>query len=301
MGDCQPVYLLAWQDETLVGRAALWMIRDEALPIGPGAGRAIFKAILRRWPLLVCRSPLSNSSGLVLPPEPSRGIVLQAITKAALETSRQKHCSFLAFDFLDEESIHGWPDGFFPVSVANPGTILHNRWHSMEEYLAGRNKKDRQHFKRTKREADKIGIHIKRYTRVPDVAAALNLIHNVDRHYQNETNPWMHDLLENLEMVNGVWLEAHQNGTLVGCGASLEDNEAQLTTALGLGKNVPYVYLLLTYASLEEALSRHVRLLRWGSGAYEVKHQLGFEMERTNNAVVAPGNLLLTMILKMFM
>ena len=301
MEDCQPVYLMAWQDETLVGRAALWVIRDEALPIGPGAGRAIFKAILRRWPLLVCRSPLSNSSGLVLPPEPSRGNVLRALTQSALDISRQKHCSFLVFDFLDEESIYGWPDAFSSVAVDNPGTILKNRWHSMEEYLADGNKKDRQHYKRTLREAEKLGIRIERHTRVPDAAAALDLIHKVDRYYQNEPNPWTRSLLDNLEMINGVWLEARQNGKLVGCGASLEDNKAQLTTALGLEDDIPYAYLLLTYASLEEALSRQVRFLRWGSGAYEVKRQLGFEMERSNHAMVAPGNFLLNMVLKIFM
>jgi hypothetical protein len=300
MRDCEPVYLLAYQGEKMIGRASLWVIRDEPLPIGPGTGRAILKAILRRWPLLVCRSPLANASGLVLPPSPSRDEALQALTQSALEVSRQKRCSFLLFDFVSKETSEGWPNNFVPVTVSEPGTILQNRWQSLEEYLAEGNKKDRQHYKRTLHETGKLGITMERHTRVPDVTAALDLIHKVDRHYRNETNPWTRGLLENLDTVNGTWLEARQNGKLVGCGASFDDNGAQLTTALGLEENVPYVYLLLTYASLAEAFSKHIRLLRWGSGAYDVKRQLGFELEDNGCIVVSSNSPLLKFLVQSF-
>jgi predicted N-acyltransferase len=279
MRDCEPVYLLAYRDDALIGRASLWVIRNEPLPIGPGVGRAVVQAFLRYRPLLICRSPLSNASGLILPPEPSRAETLRAIAESALAASKQRRCSFLLFDFLSAEESRRWPEGFSLFTVSDPGMRMQNRWPSLEAYLADGNKKDRQHYKRTLREAAKLGVTIEKRTRVEDVPAALDLIQKVDRRYKNAPHPWMRGLLENLEMANGAWLEARQNGRLVGCGASFEDNEAQLATALGLEEDIPYAYLLLTYASLEEAIQKRVRVLRWGSGAYEVKKQLGFETE----------------------
>lgn len=301
MHDCEPVYLLAYQNQELIGRAALWTIRDEPLPIRPGAGRAILQAILRRWPLLICRSPLSNTTGLVLPPGPFGEEALRAMTRSALAVSSQRHCLFLLFDFLNREEISKWPSGFLPVTVSDPGMVLHNRWHDFEAYLAHGNKKDRQHYKRTLRATEKIGIIIEKRAHVPDVTAALELIRNVDRRHNNASNPWMRGLLENISSIDGTWLEARQNGKLVGGGALLEDNEAQMTTALGLADDTPYAYLLLTYASLEEAFRKKVRLLRWGSGAYDIKRSLGFEMELNNNAMVSSHYPILNYFLRRFL
>ncbi len=290
MNDCQPIYLLAYQDDDLVGRAALWTIRNEPLPIRPGVWRALFQAVLRRRPLLVCRSPLSSATGLILPPGQLREKTLTALSQAALAVARQKRCLMLVFDFLDREESQDWPNGFLSLQVPDPGTVMQNRWDSIEAYLADGDKKDRQHYKRTLREAEKLNIRIERTKTVPDLNAALELIHNVDRRYNNPPNPWVRGLLENLEMVDGTWFEVRQNGMLVGGGAIFEDNETQLTTALGLAEAIPYAYLLLTYASLEEAFNSKVRLLRWGSGAYEIKQQLGFELETNNFIVVSSGN-----------
>ncbi|MBI5932218.1 MAG: N-acetyltransferase [Chloroflexi bacterium] len=290
MSDCQPIYVLAYKDDDLIGRAALWTIRNEPLPIGPGIWRALFQAILRRWPLLICRSPLSSATGLILPSGQLHDQVLTALSQAALTESAQRRCLMLLFDFLGEKESQNWSNEFQQVKVPNPGAVMQNRWASLEEYLTNRNKKDRQHYKRTLREAEKLNISLERFRTVPDVDAALELIRNIDRRHGNPTNPWMRNLLENMEIIEGTWLDVRQEGRLVGGGAIFEDNDAQMTTALGLAENSPYVYLLLTYASLEEAFKKKVRLLRWGSGAYEVKQQLGFEMESNEYIVIASGN-----------
>jgi hypothetical protein len=219
-----------------------------------------------------------------------RGKTLAALSQAALAVARQKRCLMLVFDFLDRGESQDWPNGFLSLQVPDPGTVMQNRWDSIEAYLADGDKKDRQRYKRTLREAEKLNIRIERTKIVPDLNAALELIHNVDRRYNNPPNPWVRGLLENLEMVDGTWFEVRQNGILVGGGAIFEDNETQLTTALGLAEAIPYAYLLLTYASLEEAFNSKVRLLRWGSGAYEIKQQLGFELETNNFIVVSSGN-----------
>ncbi len=292
MSDCESIYLLVYQDTMLVGSAVLWKIRNEPLPINPGIGRAFLEATLRRWPLLICRSPLANTAGLILPADQSlRAETLKVLSETALNISRQNHCLALVFDFLGKSEIQNWQSGFSSMQVSDPGTIMQNHWQNLDEYLASGNKKDRQHYKRTLREAEKLGIKIEKHTRVPDVNAALELIYNVDHHYQNAPNPWIRNLLENLEMANGIWLEARQNGKLVGCGALFEDNQTQLTTALGLAENIPYVYLLLTYASLEEAFLKNVHALRWGSGAYDVKQNLGFELEDNDYIVISSNNL----------
>ncbi|MFZ5857581.1 MAG: hypothetical protein ACOYZ6_12180 [Chloroflexota bacterium] len=293
MDDCEPIYLLAYQGDELIGRAALWTIHNEPLPIGPGIWRALFDLILRRWPLLVCRSPLSSTAGLILPSGQLRRETLTALSHAAMAVARQRRCLMLVFDFLDQEDSQDWPNGFLSLQVPDPGTVMQNRWDSIEAYLADGDKKDRQHYKRTLREAQKLDIRIERTKAVPNMDAALELINKVDRRYNNPPNPWARGLLENMAMVNGTWLEVRQNEMLIGGGAILEDNETQLTTALGLADAVPYAYLLLTYASLEEAFNSKVRLLRWGSGAYETKRQLGFELETNNFIVISSGNLIL--------
>ncbi len=298
MYDCKPTYLLAHLGDELIGRAALWKISSEPLPLSPGIGRTITESTLRRRPLLICRSPLSSATGLILPRDSLHNETLDLLSETALEISRQNHCLALVFDFLGQDECESWQGEFAAVQLSDPGTILQNRWNSLEAYLADGDKKDRQHYKRTLREAEKLGIKIEKHNRVPDVHAALKLIRNVERHYHNSPNPWMQSLLENLEMVQGTWLEARQNGNLVGCGALLEDNKTQLTTALGLAEDVPYVYLLLTYASLEDAISKNVTALRWGSGAYEVKKNLGFELEDNNYIVVSSANVVIRTILK---
>ena len=54
-----------------------------------------------------------------------------------------------------------------------------------------------------------------------------------------------------------------------------------------LEDDVPGGYFLLLYTALQEAFEHQVRLVRFGSGAYDVKRRLGFHLEDTNHAIVA--------------
>jgi hypothetical protein len=69
-----------------------------------------------------------------------------------------------------------------------------------------------------------------------------------------------------------------------------------MTTALGLAENETYVYFLLVYASLDAAFEKRARLLRWGTGAYEVKQRLGFALESDNFVALAGTNYLTNLI-----
>jgi hypothetical protein len=297
MTNCLPVYLLVYEDNCLIARAGLWLVRNEPLPPTlPRLLRPLASALLNRWPLLICRSPMANTSGLIIPDDARRESILPILTKAALMVARRQGASILLFDFLKESDLQGWPSSFVRTKMPNAGTVMENRWQTMEEYLAHGNKKDRQHYKRCLREAEKRGVRLTRSGRVSDLDASIKLIRDVERRYASLPNPWVRSLLENIEMMGGTWLEAHIGKRLVGCGLILEDNCAQMTTALGLAENETYIYFLLVYAGLEAAFEKHVRLLRWGTGAYEVKHRLGFEVEGDNFLTLCGTNSLTDLI-----
>lgn len=293
MSDCPPVYLLAYQDEVLVARASFWLIRNEPIPGLPGWSKRLVMAALAHWPLLICRSPLSNSTGLVLSEDAPRLEVYSAFAETALKISQQRRASFVVFDYLTESETHGWPTLFAALEVSDPGTIMSNRWESLEAFLESANKKDRQHYKRTLREAEKLGIKLSQPECVTDLERVMELIGSVDQRHQNAPNPWLRSLLENFDQVQGTWIEAHIGDRLVGGGLLLEDNDALMPTALALEYDVPYIYFMLIYAGLKIAFEKQVRLLRWGSGAYEVKKQLGFELEQSNYLVFCAENRIL--------
>lgn len=301
MADCQPTYIVLRLGHEPVARATLWRVKNEPLPLPPGKPRDFIQALFRRWPLLICRSPLSNASGLILPEAPLRAPALSVLANLAREQLRQQGGAFLLFDYLTEaeSGFPGWPGDFLPFDVSDPGTILYNRWESFDDYLVSGNKKDRQHYKRTLREAHQLGIEITQMLTVEKLHDALELIHQVEARHGSPPNPWARAMLEHLAMVDGVFLEAKIADRLVGCGLLFEQEQTQLTAALGLAKEVPYVYFQLLYASLQIALEHRVKALRWGSGAYQVKKQLGFDLELNHFVRVHGRNPFLNAFIKL--
>jgi hypothetical protein len=245
-------------------------------------------SVFKRRPLLVCRSPLADTSALLLPGEPARDEVLPVLAQAAHEEFKKQRCSFLVFDYLLTEQLRypSWPQAFEPVTISEPGTYMPMEWESFEAYLEAGNKHDRQHYKRSLREAEKNGLVLSKHKKISNIDRALRLIRNVSIWHGSAPNPWMRGLLENFSMIDGTWLEIHKDNELVGCGAVIRDNKFQLAVALGLEDDVPGGYFLLLYTALQEAFERQVRLVRFGSGAYDVKRRLGFHLEDTNHAMV---------------
>jgi hypothetical protein len=109
----------------------------------------------------------------------------------------------------------------------------------------------------------------------------------------------MRGLLENFSMIDGTWLEIRKDNVLVGCGAVVRDNQFQLALALGLEDDVPGGYFLLLYSALKEAFEHNVRLVRFGTGAYDVKRRLGFHLEDTNHAMVSMAGLTAPLVRKL--
>lgn len=279
MDNCPPFYVLVFQGSRLVGRAAFWKVHNEPLPKMPALFRRSLTALVRVWPLLICRSPLAFTQGIVLADDLDPAPILAVLSSRALEIAREQHCSFVLFDYLGTSTAEHFSPPFLKGSNLSTGTIMENRWSSLEDFLSAGNKKDRQHYKRTMREAEKLNISIAHHSQVKDIEEALRLIRNVERTHGALPNPWAYRALEQMDQVNGVYLTASIGETLVGCGLLLEDNASQTTSLLGLADDVPYAYFMLVYESLRVAFEHKVRSLRWGSGAYDVKERLGFSRE----------------------
>jgi predicted N-acyltransferase len=290
MSDCQPIYLLAYDGETLIARASLWLMRNEPVPKMLGRLRKVAAAAFKRWPLLICRSPLSYTTGLAFGDESRRQDILSEFAKTSLYIGKRQRVSFIIFDYLSKAHTGGWPASFSVIADMEPGTRMENRWVSMDEYLDSGNKKDRQHYKRVVREARKSGIRIDRHLSAENIDDALPLIRNVEKEHGALPNPWACQMLENMRMVNSCYLTATIDEELVGCGLIFEDNETQMTSVLGLARDVPYAYFMLVYESLKLAFEHKVRVLRWGSGAYDVKQRLGFSLEDNGSLVFTAVN-----------
>jgi len=288
MTDCPPTYLVAYEGDKAVAVAAFFRVHNEPLPL-PSVARQFMASILKHRPLLICRSPFADTSALLLPGEPMRDEALKAITKTAQEQFKKQRCSFLVFDFLLTEQLkyHGWIPGLEPITVSEPGTYMPIEWENFDTYLESGIQKDRQYYMKSIQEAEQNGLVLSKHNSVSDIETALNLIRNVSIWNGSAPNPWMRGLLENFSMVDGTWLELRKDEKLVGCGAVVRDNKFQLATALGLEDDVPGGYFYLLHKALQEAFEHNVRLVRFGTGAYDVKRRLGLHLEDTNHAMVA--------------
>ena len=153
MSDCEPVYIVLSRNGIPAARGTFWVVRNEPLPV-PAFVRRLIAPLLRRRPLLICRSPLSSSSGLVLPEPPARAPALLQIATAAQKEMEQHNCSFLLFDYLDVQATprDSWPAGYIPLKLSAPGTRMTVLWKDFDAYLAAGDTKGRQRYKRCMRQ-----------------------------------------------------------------------------------------------------------------------------------------------------
>jgi predicted N-acyltransferase len=302
MTDCKPIYILTYQDERLVGRAALWASHNEPLPKNVGRWRDTLQAFLRHRPLLICRSPFSSLHGIILPDPPLRDKALEMLSRAAIKETRQHRGSLLLFDYLEKVQVDwaGWPSASVPITLSAPNTVLTLQWENFEEYLTNNRWRIRQHYKRSSRSAADLGIRVTRHDSVGDLDASLALIRNMEQRHNSPTNPWVCGMLNNMDMVEHTWLEAHIGSQLIGCLLLLEDNGVQIAVLPGLADDVQFAYFMLLYEAIEDAFDKKLTALRWGSGAYETKRRLGFELNMNDNIRFMSANPLVNFIMRRF-
>lgn len=280
-----PLYVILSRAGEPIARGTFWLRWQESLPIPPGPVRPLVQPILRRWPLLVCRTPLSYTSGLILPAPPLRDEALRTVVRVAQEHLRQKHASFLVFDYLESGELGWtcWPDAFIRSAVPAPGTRLPITWHDFGSYVRHLPKAVRKDFRRHGNRAADLGIEIGRPPTVTDLEQALAMIRAVENHHRSMPNPWARAMLENAAMVDFAWLTAQLGGRLVGCGLLLGTETAYFLALLGLDYSTRYAYFQLLYAAIRSAIEDGVPVLFGGSGAYETKQRLGFRPETSNH------------------
>jgi predicted N-acyltransferase len=288
----KPIYAILSRRGEMVARGTFWLTRQEPLPTSSRVVRRAGEALMRRWPLLICRSPLTSVSGLILPEPPLRDPALQIITQAAREQAYQHRASFVIFDYLSEPETQwpGWPNTFAATIVPDPGTCLVTAWPDFESYLSHLSKSARKDYRRHRNRA--ADLHVE--TRCQPLVTALDkttldramvLIRNVENHHDSPHTPWARSMLEHACMVNAFWLTAKIEGHLVGCGLLLRDGNTQEMRLLGLDYEVQYVYFQLVYAAILHTIEEQVQVLRGGSGSYEMKQRLGFQLENNNHIV----------------
>lgn len=285
----QPLYVIASQRGEPVARATFWVTRQEPVPIASRAVRGFVQALLERRPLMVCRSPLASTTGLILPDSSLRDEAVKAIVQAAQALAGQHRASFLLFDYLTEQEAgwSGWPKGFARSPVPDPGTRLVIAWPDFQEYMGHLSKSVRKDYRRHRNRAADLGIELRRHSSVVALEDALVLIRNVERHHNSTPNPRARTTLESAEMVNATWLTAQIEDCLVGCGLVLGDGDTRILALLGLDYSVRYAYFQLVYEAVRSVIEGGARVLRGGGGAYPMKERLGFELENDNFVVFA--------------
>jgi len=282
MGANLPIYIVLSVQNEPVARGTFWLVRNEPLPLSEPA-RSIFQIILQRWPLMICRSPLTEMSGLIVPESSLRDEALTTIVRVARDQAQQHRASFVAVTYLERQESEWdcWSNGFISFKFSEPGTCMNIAWPDFEGYLKHLSKSARKDYKRHCRFANEQGIRIIR-GQTPAAGSlefdkAMTLITNVT-HRHDSPLPWARSMLEYAGMVGYTWITAEKDGSMVGCGILLEDGDHRLFKLIGLDYSVKYVYFQLFYERIRCAIEQGARFLWGGSGIYEFKQHIGFHM-----------------------
>ncbi len=300
MTNDQPVYIVLLQEKRPVASSTFWLKRQETLPITSPLASSLLQRFIRRWPLLICRSPLASTNGLILPPKPWRDAALATMAAAACDIGRQHRASFVLYDYVEggDLGLAGWPSTYSSVKIPNPGTLLDVNRPDFASYLAELSGSARKDYRRHRNRAADQGITVTANGHITAIDEALNLIRNVEHHHGTPPNPYARGVLEHAHLVDHIWLTAHINKRLVGCGLLLRDNDALLLALLGLDYQERYVYFQLVYAAIRQAIESDCRVLRGGGGAYETKKRLGFQLENQNHIMLSTHNPILRQIIR---
>lgn len=289
-----PFYLVLACAGEPVGRATLWLTKQEPLPIASVVMRRILQSMLRRWPLLVCRSPLSAAGGLILPEPPLRDTTLDVLAQAAQQIGRERQASTVMFDYLEppETQWSAWPATFHVTSL-DAGMYLELSWPDFEAYVKQLPKSVVKDYRRQRNRANDLGLVITADQTPPLEREALPLIRNVERRHHAAPNPWVAGILQHAHLTDSTWLKATIADRLVGCGLLIGEGDTRSLALLGLDYEVSYVYFQLIYAAIRCAIEQGVRVLRGGTGTYELKQRLGFQPENNNCLVYTINNRML--------
>ena len=283
----QPVYILVYQAERMIARATFWLIYEDPMFSEPGLHKRLMRHAVKRWPLLMCRTPLCSVSGLILPDEPTlHHETLSLIRRRITEIAERHNVSFVVFDYITPE-FDALPSTSL-VELPDPGTILKTPHATFDDYIASLSRSARRSYRRNMQSADEIGIRFEMRDSFDDLERALQLVYAVHEHHGSFPEPHTEIALRQAHGVGGTWLLAWIGDRLVGCGMLLQDNGAAGTVFLGLDYSERYVYFQIFYGAIRAAIEQGAHTVYGGSGAYEFKQRLGFEVVPNNFTRVQP-------------
>jgi predicted N-acyltransferase len=289
LDDAASLYILLSKDGEPVARATFWLLRNEPLPVQARVVRSVMGMAFRRWPLLMCRTPLTDISGLILPKDLTlRNEALTAFTEIARDWGRRRGVSFTVFDYLHEGEFT--LSGFPVMQLGDPSTHLINRWDSFDAYVRSLSASARKDYNRHRNRAADLQLVVQARERITDIDRALELIANVEQHHNTPPNPYVRRVLDHAHQVDATWLTAEIEGRMVACGLLLGDDSARILTCLGLDYDIKYVYFQMVYSAIRCAIEAGVKVLRGGGGAYDFKERLGFEPVNNTQIAVASSN-----------
>lgn len=289
----RPLYVTVSHRGESIGRATFWLTSEIPLPVKSRTIRSWMGTLFRRWPLLLCRAPIADASGLILPGDPSlRRRAVEAIEGVVKELARKHDVSFVLFDYLygpEVETIQPLA-GFRPAVAGDPGTRLTITWPDFQSYLKGLRYSARHSYRVNCNHARRLGIEVKILSTVEALEQTLSLIRNAERHHNASPVPWARRSLENIVLVGGRWVAAEMRGRLAACCVLLSDGDVGVLTLLGRDYEAQYAYFQLLYAAIGCAVESRLRIVKCGSGAYDLKQRLGFEPEPNNYVMFAARN-----------
>ncbi len=292
--DPELILLLLRRQGRLVGRAILTQSRQPGVPITSALGRRIVKLVLGRFPILVCQTPLACASGLLLP-EGDEVNALRALDVSVRQLARGRHASFFTLGWLNpaQRQIVA-QTGLYQHMEMDGATWLPVKWASFEEYVSSLGKSARKDLHRHMNRARDLGIVVERTHRFAHLRdSLLPLIGNVEAaHNSADARVFGPNILEVTERElpdRSVMLLARCGESLAGCGLLLHDEGTLILAMLGLDYQFKYVYFQLLYEAIRYAIENGIRAVRGGSGAYEFKQRLCFQLEPTCVAYTAYG------------
>jgi len=278
MSNAKPTHVILSECGQAVARASFWRIGNE--PLTPG----LAAAVLKRWPLLICRSPFSSTAGLILP-NPCDS-ALEEFTKIGRRLRRQERCCLLIFDSLDAATAHAFPRTKY-YRFGNQGTVLDVHGYTFDQYMASLPRKKQRDIAHNLRKIAERGIVVTRHQTVDDLDEAESLYRALEARKGTVRNHWVRSMWTNMAMVNGTWMAARDtNGRLLASGTAYEDNGAQLELNMG-HDTTPYAYLAVLYESIRLGLENGVHSFYWGTSTYELKRRLGFTLFENDSVAIA--------------
>lgn len=286
----EPVYILLSRQGEPAALATFWVSRQEPLPISSKPLRTLVGRVFQKHPLMICRTPVIDASGLLLPTDPEvRAAAIGTIARAAQSECSRRNVSFVLFPYLepDDAQTLAWPPEFSAVDLAVPGTRLKVIWPDFDDFIRQTPRSTRNYYKHNRNRSTDLGIQVRREEQVSAPEKALPLMRNVERHHRSAPNPWAPAMLENAGMVDATWHTAAARGRLAGCLITYKDQGSGLLGPIGLDYDVPYAYFQLVYDAIGKAIEDRCDTIWGGTGAYPFKQSLGFELTTNTWAVFA--------------